>query len=557
MKKIILIWILALLSILPFVNAVLFSFDYTNLTGGTSELKKIDWGNSTAFFNFADNVTSMGYQYLIKYDNEPTATFTQVAGTLSVVASNLEGNQMKIDDPGQGTAEFNPASTEINMTAYAFLVNYDNPSSNTMSFIPDGNSPIIGNGDGINTAYIGYYDGGWAATTIRQGSTAQTDYIFAKIDSAAKRLVINNMSQNGYYDAIKTTTTVFTDKVTFQGNTDVEALMDVVRVVNQSPNFNTSANVARFSRQRFDKANNSYEIYVMSKVPEANLILVYSISCNNGTNWVNVSTSPTDNKTTAVCYNNQLSHDFLLAVYNWDSNSNWTAVYVDGGIATSNSLPPEITFYNMTSEGGEGCTNWNTDKNTACTTSDTTPTVFIRTDPNANCRIGVQNLNYTNLSAGRECTGGGSTQLTCTLTAQDELAQETSYLYIGCKDIFGNENLTSTSGALKISIPTLDLETNGRNAIETGIQHALSGEIYTVYTGQKVYARNSANSQFVSTFDKVVKKLNKIWAVNILTGNDTSVNVFNITPVLYALEMQNASISSINQTVYNLITSTK
>jgi len=211
----------------------------------------------------------------------------------------------------------------------------------------------------------------------------------------------------------------------------------------------------------------------------------------------------------------------------------------------------------MTSEGGLGCTNWNIDKNDACATSDTTPTVSITTNENAYCRIGVQNLNYTDLNASRECSGGGSTQLTCTLTAQDELAQETSYLYIGCKDIFGNENLTSTSGALKISIPTLDLETNGRNAIETGIQHALSGEIYTVYTGQKVYARNSANSQFVSTFDKVVKKLNKIWAVNILTGNDTSVNVFNITPVLYALEMQNASISSINQTVYNLITSTK
>jgi hypothetical protein len=216
--------------------------------------------------------------------------------------------------------------------------------------------------------------------------------------------------------------------------------------------------------------------------------------------------------------------------------------------------PPEIISYNLTSEGGEGCTNWNTDKNNACETSDTTPTVFVNTDEDASCRIGVSDLNFTDMGASRNCAGSETKDHTCTLTTQDELTSETSFVYIGCQDLDGRENLTSTSGSLKISI--INLETSARNAMESGIQHAL-GSDYTIYTDQKLYARNSANNQFVTTFDKVVKWFNKIWAFNFLTGNQTATDAFNITPILYVLEMTNVTNSTVNSTVYQLILDTK
>jgi len=228
-------------------------------------------------------------------------------------------------------------------------------------------------------------------------------------------------------------------------------------------------------------------------------------------------------------------------------------------IGAPDTTPPEIdqNSYNMTSEGGEGCTVWRTNKNIGCTTSDTTPTVSLTTIQSATCAIGTSNRNYTDLGASRECSGGGTTAHTCTLTTQDELTLEDSFIYIGCKDFDNNQNRTSTSGALRISIQSSDLEAIGRNAIETGIQHAL-GSGYTIYTDQKVYARNSANNQFVKTFDKVVKWLNKIWAFNFLTGNETAdAGKFNITPVMYVLELTNATNSSVNSTVYNLIINTK
>lgn len=236
-----------------------------------------------------------------------------------------------------------------------------------------------------------------------------------------------------------------------------------------------------------------------------------------------------------------LGRDFIFEL--WANTTETAEVY---------TTPPEITFYNMTSEGG-GCINWNTSKTNACVTSDTTPTVYITTNQTAYCRIGVSDLNYTALGSNRDCSGGGSTEHTCTLSSLDELTYEISYLYIGCQDTSGNENKTSTSGALSINI-TLDNYVG--KAIELGVRNSLTGG-YTVYTNQRVYARNSINTQSTGRFDKVVKKLNKIWAFNWISSTESYINMFNITPVFYALEFANNTNASITNQVELLINATK
>lgn len=221
------------------------------------------------------------------------------------------------------------------------------------------------------------------------------------------------------------------------------------------------------------------------------------------------------------------------------------------------ATPPEInaSTYNMTSEGGAGCTNWRTNRSNPCPTSDTTPTVTFATNEPARCAIGISDSNYTSLGSSRNCTDGQLTQShICTLDYQDELFYETSYFYIGCQDVFGNENRTSTSGALRINVTSL--ETIAKNSIELGIGNSLSTG-YTLFTDQKVYARNSANNQTVGTFDKVVKKLNKIWTFNWLGPSESRINLFNITPVLYSLEFANKTNLTITQQVELLINATK
>ena len=241
---------------------------------------------------------------------------------------------------------------------------------------------------------------------------------------------------------------------------------------------------------------------------------------------------------------------------------NYSNVFGGGGGA-ADTTPPSITYYNLTSSDN-GCESWNTNKNTACSTSSVTPTLQFNTNKNAWCAIAGSssstafNINYTDIGSSRNCTGpasgeGGTSHL-CTLTNQDELVYDTSYLFISCKDSSNNQNKTSTSGALKLSIT--GLEVAGRNSIGVGIQNALlSG--YTNYTDLQIYARNLSNAQVKGTFDRAAKKGTKLWAFNRIGVSDSHVNMFNLTPVLYTLELANKTSSNITLEVEKLLNATK
>ena len=227
------------------------------------------------------------------------------------------------------------------------------------------------------------------------------------------------------------------------------------------------------------------------------------------------------------------------------------------------TTPPSITYYNLTSSDN-GCENWNTDKKNSCITSSVTPTVQFNTSEDAFCAIAGSSSstsldkNYTDMGSSRNCTGAAagedSTNHLCTLTNQDELVYEASYLFISCKDRSNNSNLTSTSRALSINITNLD--NTAKNSIELGIQNSLKIP-YTIYTDQRVYARNSANSQSTGKFDKVVKRLNKIWAFNRIGVSDSRINMFNITPLLYTLEFANKTSAYTENQTSLLINATK
>ncbi len=226
------------------------------------------------------------------------------------------------------------------------------------------------------------------------------------------------------------------------------------------------------------------------------------------------------------------------------------------------TTPPSITYYN---EVSGNCENWNTDKNNPCSTSSVVPTIQFNTSENAWCAIAggssnSLNINYTEMGNTRNCTGGasgeGGINHSCTLTPQDELVYDTSYLFISCKDSGNNMNRsgTSTSGPLKLSIT--GLETTGRNSIGLGIQNALlSG--YTNYTDVQIYARNLSNYQVKGTFDRSAKKGSKMWAFNRIGVSDSYVNMFNLTPVLYTMEFANMTSTNLTNMTQALIEATR
>jgi hypothetical protein len=221
--------------------------------------------------------------------------------------------------------------------------------------------------------------------------------------------------------------------------------------------------------------------------------------------------------------------------------------------SSSNTAPPVIESYNLSAPAGD-CTSW---PSGICSTPDSTPTVLITTDKSATCAIGLENWNYTKYSEGinRTCENIDTKTHICTIRDEDQIVYKYDSIYISCIDTYGYENATSTSGPLSIEILGREEETG--DAIEKGIDNALFGESYTKYPNQKVYARSLSGVQKYGIFDWVVRMGNKAWAFNYITAGEEHVGMFNISPVLYVLEMSNITNSTITSSVEALIDETK
>ncbi|OHB97967.1 MAG: hypothetical protein A2W74_00425 [Planctomycetes bacterium RIFCSPLOWO2_12_38_17] len=321
--------------------------------------KKYNFSASTDRLDLDKNITTMGFVYYCKYDNEGEATFTQTAGTLSVESSSLEGKEMRIDGVGSSTAECNPASTTINLTIEAFVVNYPAGIAHKIAISTAGNAPMIAQGTDPVANYYSYYDSGWVATTIRNSDTTQNNYAWVKVDNANKRIVINNMSSTGYFSKVTTMgTTAYSDKVMIEGNSNGEGeVIDAVRVYDSTLTYNLSANTTEIITQRLPTAQSSYDIYVLSNVSEKELDLQYAISCNNYTNWAySAETNGGSNKSTVTCSGSQSSNDLAVRIIKVNTSTMWHTVFWDVAAAPPAGTPVITISYPPSGAGLDNST---------------------------------------------------------------------------------------------------------------------------------------------------------------------------------------------------------
>ncbi|MEA2038030.1 MAG: hypothetical protein U9O94_11080 [Nanoarchaeota archaeon] len=249
--------------------------------------------------------------------------------------------------------------------------------------------------------------------------------------------------------------------------------------------------------------------------------------------------------------------------YLFVANRSWSEAEIvdfrdNGFYSLTDTSPPLISSLNCTS-----CNVPNGDTSSPYETDDTTPTFRFDTDENARCAVGVSDINYTTMGSSRNCTSGEGTEShICTLTVQDKFTSVgQNNLYISCKDSSGNEGNTtdpskSNSGPIIMEIAGAG-ETSGDDAIELGITTSEIGGTATIYTAQQISARNLANDQFSGTFDKMAVQDNKRWAFNYVSSGESPItSLFNLTPVLWVLQIQNQTNETITGLVGKLINST-
>lgn len=216
---------------------------------------------------------------------------------------------------------------------------------------------------------------------------------------------------------------------------------------------------------------------------------------------------------------------------------------------TTAESAPSLTAANCTS-----CNIPYGDSTEPYSTSDTTPTFSITTNDNANCRIGDTNENFTTMGSSRDCSTTGTSSHVCTLTVQDELVFSTDYVYIAC------ENLNNKEGANATAMLTMQIDNlaqNSTNHIDIGIKNSVIWPGATIYSDQAIYIRDVYNQQISATVDRVAVYGNQRWILHVTDENETRPALFNISPVVYTLNLANVSLTEIENKVTALINSTK
>ncbi|MBN2881318.1 hypothetical protein JXM83_04675 [Candidatus Woesearchaeota archaeon] len=190
------------------------------------------------------------------------------------------------------------------------------------------------------------------------------------------------------------------------------------------------------------------------------------------------------------------------------------------------------------------------DNESPYTTSDTTPTFVINTTRVGSCRIASDNITYAEMGDIRNCSTESGFSHICTLPVSDELLSYDNFVYISC---YNGTNILNLSLEMNIT----GLVENRTRYLDIGIEESSAWPEAKVYNNQQVYLRNSNNDQVMARIDRVIVLGNQRWLINY--DNTTTLGLFNITPVVYVLEMgvPELSLSEIKNRVKTLIDSTK
>jgi len=324
-KKINLIGIIAFLLLVNVVNAdILWSFDYKNVSDTVNMAQKARQINftdgtskiTTAQINFGLNKSEVSMNLFADYYGGaafPSSITPSVGCTIStdsiaggninlrsIKATRSAGNDCLADFADSSRASFsgfmtinssiNAGNFGLGQNAAGIKYGWNIDASLTNEIVNDGVVIAIGQTETNNIVWTGIY----------------TD----------KFLYYNSGVADGFFSNISVGTTTV-DKFSDSLNVGDTYYYQILQVWLNNAGMNTTANMTQFVRNVTNTARSSYTIYGYAPNGESSNFIL-SISCNNGSNWVNSTNNSIFN-----CPNGQSSHDFIVRTY-----GNISGVYV-------------------------------------------------------------------------------------------------------------------------------------------------------------------------------------------------------------------------------------
>ncbi len=191
-------------------------------------------------------------------------------------------------------------------------------------------------------------------------------------------------------------------------------------------------------------------------------------------------------------------------VVDWTNNALVTTVSVSG----LTLIPGQTYYVSVKAENGVGVestvatsdgqtvdvsppsqSGWSPAKGSYLTS--TSQTITFTTSENATCRWSLSDDSYSSMSAGNECTGGGTTSQSCAVTGMSEGAE---YVYISCTDTAGNEDSAATNEDINYTIDASPPVQSAWNPDKGDYIYTTSPSI-TLTTDEEAYCRWSLTDQ--------------------------------------------------------------
>ncbi len=145
--------------------------------------------------------------------------------------------------------------------------------------------------------------------------------------------------------------------------------------------------------------------------------------------------------TSQSCTTPDLGADGSKSVYIacTDGTNADTALTNEGLTYTLDTTPPAPT---VTAVGGDTASTWST--------SDTSPLITLTLNENGDCYASETDEAYDDMSTDVNCTGDGTTSISCQMGTLAESASKT--IYVACQDTPGNKDTIATNEAITMEI---------------------------------------------------------------------------------------------------------
>lgn len=322
------------------VSGQLFSFDFSNFDN-IREYATINGTATTQFHDLINNVSTMGKEYLCKYQDEATlpSCWTEPSGSVVLESTNLFlGNATMRLPGGAGASSIRfQAPTDVNLTYYFWILGQDGGTGQGDFANNNGaGNSLVSNSD---SSFLQFRDGSLVRfdSNIARNSNSEWYFggIIGHINSGLPFWGNGTFTDHNFDDHPigSSSSFILFESVNYDG--PPHSTIDEVYILNATPAYNTSAVRREWNITTITSTTDFIMTYIGSDPAVSDIVLGIGCVESGGINFINTTT----NGSQISCAEAVTQIIPFTEIYN--TSTNYTVFTIDAGVSVD-TTPPTI-----------------------------------------------------------------------------------------------------------------------------------------------------------------------------------------------------------------------